>query len=208
MQPVGVLVAPAKEVGVVGEHVVARADALHPLVVAHVVGAEAEAALALGKVLRKQRGDPVRVRAFVGVVRVLHTKRVNRPPDAFKRPGQVVEEVVGAVDEPVDAALDPVDDGRVELLEQQLPGIAVFAAHARVGRDAPPRRLQRECKLADAAREALSAEARGDEAAHGEHVLKERVLERDHRRHEVGRAVLVACPRARARERRAHGPRV
>ena len=106
--------------------------------------------------------------------------------------------MVDASQQLVDRPLRPVDDLRVELLDDELKRIAVFAAHLFARGDATPFRLEGADKVADAAADSLRSEADSDEAEHAKHVLVDCCMQIRERGHNVGSTVLVA-QRARRR---------
>jgi hypothetical protein len=108
-----------------------------------------------------------------------------------------VENRVDLKDWQVYVGFRPLDDERVELLEQLHKGVAVCAPHILVGRKAAPRGLDGERQLAKASRQAVVAKALANEADGGEEVGVQRVANLKDGGDHVARTVLV-CARARA----------
>ena len=118
---------------------------------------------------------------------------LKRPRRAHAYPAEDrCEEVVGAVDQLVDRPLRPVDDQRVELIQDQPERIARLAAHCGRGGDAAPLGLECADELAHTPRKAVVSKADGDEANNREEILVNPKVCVGDRGDDVAATVLVA----------------
>ena len=131
--------------------------------------------------------------ALFRTTRVVETDQIKRSRLLDSQPSKRRhEEVVDAPQQLVDRPLRPVDDLRVELLDDEFKRIAVFAAHLFARGDATPFRLEGAYKVANAAADSLRSEADSNETEHSEHVFPKCIAQVENGGCNIGRAVLVA----------------